>query len=48
MELQPGDVLETFADISHTTEILGWEPKTSTEEAIKAFIGWYNEYYGDK
>ena len=48
MELQPGDVLETFADTSHTTEILGWEPKTSTEKAIKAFIGWYNEYYGDK
>ena len=48
MELQPGDVLETFADIEHTKEVLGWEPKTSTEEAIKAFIGWYKEYYGDK
>jgi UDP-glucuronate 4-epimerase len=48
MELQPGDVLETFADISHTKKVLGWEPKTSTEEAIKAFIGWYKEYYGDK
>ncbi len=48
MELQPGDVLETFADISHTKKMLGWEPKTSTEEAIKAFIGWYKEYYGDK
>lgn len=47
MELQPGDVLETFADIEHTKEVLGWEPKTSTEEAIKAFIGWYKEYYGD-
>jgi len=48
MELQPGDVLETFADIEHTKKVLGWEPKTSTEEAIKAFIGWYKEYYGDK
>ncbi len=48
MELQPGDVLETFADIEHTKEVLGWEPKISTEEAIKAFIGWYKEYYGDK
>jgi len=48
MELQPGDVLETFADISHTKKVLGWEPTTSTEEAIKAFIGWYKEYYGDK
>ncbi len=48
MELQPGDVLETFADIEHTKKVLGWEPKTSTEEAIKTFIGWYKEYYGDK
>lgn len=47
-ELQPGDVLETFADIEHTKKVLDWEPKTSTEEAIKAFIGWYKEYYGDK
>ncbi len=48
LELQPGDVLETFADIEYTKEVLGWEPKTRTEEAIKAFIGWYKEYYGDK
>lgn len=48
LELQPGDVLETFADIEHTKEILGWDPKTSTEEAIKCFVEWYKEYYGDK
>lgn len=45
MELQPGDVLETFADIEHTKEILGWEPKINTEEAIKCFAEWYKEYY---
>lgn len=45
MELQPGDVLETFADIEHTKEVLGWEPKISTEEAIKCFVEWYKEYY---
>lgn len=48
MELQPGDVLETFADIEHTKEMLCWEPKISTEEAIKCFVEWYKKYYGDK
>lgn len=45
LELQPGDVLETFADIEYTKEILGWKPKISTEEAIKCFAEWYKEYY---
>jgi len=47
LEMQAGDILETFADIEHTKEVLGWEPKTSTEEAIKASVRWYKEYYGD-
>ncbi len=47
LEMQAGDVLETFADIEHTKKVLGWEPKTSTEEAIRAFVGWYREYYGE-
>jgi len=45
LELQPGDVLETFADIEHTKEKLDWEPKTSIEDAIKAFVKWYKEFY---
>ena len=48
LELQPGDILETFADIEHTKEILGWEPKITTEEAVCLFVEWYKEYYGDK
>jgi len=47
LEMQAGDILETFADNEHTKEVLGWEPKTSTEEAIKASVRWYKEYYGD-
>lgn len=44
LELQPGDVLETFADIEHTKEVLCWEPKISTEKAVKYFVEWYKEY----
>jgi UDP-glucuronate 4-epimerase len=46
--MQPGDVLETFADINHTKKILGWEPKITTEEAVRLFVEWYKEYYGGK
>lgn len=45
-EMQPGDVLETYADIDHTKEVLGWEPQTGIEEAVKRFVEWYKEYYG--
>ena len=42
---QPGDMLETNADIQHTKNILWWEPKVSIEEWIKSFIERYNSYY---
>jgi len=47
-EMQSGDVLETYADIEHTKEILDWEPKTSIEEAVHLFTDWYKEFYGSK
>ncbi len=43
--MQPGDVLETYADIEHTREKLCWEPKVGIEEGIKRFVEWYREYY---
>lgn len=45
MELQPGDVPATWADIEHTKEKLGWEPKVQIEEGIHKLINWYKEYY---
>jgi len=45
LEIQPGDVLETYADIEHTKNKLGWEPKTSIEESVKKIIDWYRLYY---
>jgi UDP-glucuronate 4-epimerase len=45
MEIQPGDVPKTYADIEKTKKMLGWEPTTSIEEGIKKFIEWYRWYY---
>lgn len=43
MPMQPGDVNITFADISKAKQLLGYEPGTSLQEGLKAFIDWYYE-----
>lgn len=41
--MQDGDVNITYADITHSKEILGYAPKTLIEEGIPRFIKWYQE-----
>ena len=45
LPMQIGDFLENYADIEKAKKDLGFEPKTSLEEGIKKFVGWYKEYY---
>ena len=45
MPIQPGDVPETIADLTHAKEKLGFSPKTNIEEGIGHFIDWYRAYY---
>ncbi|UCF58213.1 MAG: NAD-dependent epimerase/dehydratase family protein [Deltaproteobacteria bacterium] len=45
MPLQPGDVLETSADIQKSKEMLRFSPKTPLREGIRKFLAWYREYY---
>ena len=45
MPLQPGDVPETYADISHAKNLLGYNPQTSVKEGVENFIDWYKEMY---
>ena len=42
--MQPGDVPETYADISATQRDLGFEPRTSIEAGIPRFVDWYEDY----
>ena len=44
MDIQPGDVEKTFADIDYSRDKLGYEPTTSIDEGIPVFIRWYGEY----
>jgi UDP-glucuronate 4-epimerase len=45
VEMQPGDVLRTYADVSDLEKDIGFKPSTSIEEGIKKFVDWYLEYY---
>ena len=44
--LQPGDVLETCADIDASTQDLGYAPTTTIEVGIPRFVEWYRGYHG--
>lgn len=44
--MQPGDVLETFADIDASTRDLGYVPGTAIEDGIPVFIDWFRRYHG--
>ncbi|HXM50621.1 MAG TPA: SDR family NAD(P)-dependent oxidoreductase [Pyrinomonadaceae bacterium] len=41
--LQPGDVPQTFADISKARRLLGYDPQTQIEKGIEKFVEWFKE-----
>jgi UDP-glucuronate 4-epimerase len=45
LALQPGDVRDTFADVSDLVEQFDYKPTTSIEDGIRAFVAWYRDYY---
>ncbi len=44
LPMQPGDVPETYADISYAQKKLNFSPKTSIAEGIPKFCNWYLEH----
>lgn len=45
VDAQPGDVTETFADITKSKAMLNYNPKTPLREGIPKFIEWYRDYF---
>jgi UDP-glucuronate 4-epimerase len=45
LPLQPGDIPNTFADVSRLKQAIGYQPATTVQEGIHAFVAWYREYY---
>jgi len=46
LPMQPGDVLETYADIDSLRAAVGFCPSTSIEEGVQQFTQWYLQYHG--
>ena len=41
---QPGEMLETCADLSRVQEAFGFVPKVPLEEGLRRFVEWFREY----
>jgi UDP-glucuronate 4-epimerase len=46
LPMQPGDVLETFADIDDLVRDVGFAPSTPIEVGVERFVVWFRDYYG--
>lgn len=45
MDLQPGDVPATYANVDDLMNDVGFKPSTPLEVGIKKFIDWFRSYY---
>lgn len=48
LPMQPGDVYETYADVSELMQDFDFKPSTAIEEGLAKFAEWFLEYYGDE
>lgn len=46
MPVQPGDVLDTWADCGDLERDFGYKPDTSLDRGMARFVEWFREYYG--
>lgn len=45
LPLQPGDVPDTYADVTELVDAVGYQPSTSVEDGVDKFVKWYRDYY---
>ena len=45
LPMQPGDVYQTYADVSELMQDYDFKPDTSIEEGLSKFVDWYRMYY---
>lgn len=46
MDIQPGDVEKTWADVEDLFDYTDYRPKVNIDHGIGAFVKWYRDYYG--
>lgn len=45
MEMQPGDVLATYANVDDLIGDVGFAPNTPLKDGLEKFVAWYRDYY---
>ncbi|WP_239745295.1 NAD-dependent epimerase [Mammaliicoccus sp. F-M27] len=45
MDLQPGDVPETYANVDDLFNNINFKPKTTIQDGVNKFVDWYLDYY---
>ncbi len=45
LPMQPGDVVETYADVARLSAEYGFNPSTPIAQGLKSFVDWYRAYY---
>jgi len=45
LDMQPGDVIMTYADVTDLEKAIGFKPETPIEEGLAKFVEWYRKYY---
>lgn len=45
LPLQPGDVIDTCADVSALSRAVGFQPRVSLAEGLERFVAWFKHYY---
>ncbi len=45
LQMQPGDVMETFADVGDLMRDMGFRPETPIEDGLRNFVAWYRGHY---
>ena len=48
LPMQPGDVYQTYADVSELMKDFDFKPSTPIEKGLEEFSKWYFDYYGVK
>lgn len=45
LPMQPGDVYQTYADVSELEKNFNFKPQTSIKEGLTKFVEWYKDFY---
>ncbi len=46
LPMQPGDVADTYADVTALVRDIGYQPGTPIEVGVARFVDWYRDFYG--